>query len=115
MFSPKPNIPTEFFHALGFVSAVDRGGRRRLLEPYASQTSSTGTPLTLAMTWATCEIVHDSLRPLTIVSASHFSFFTARGNGGAWARCAADACEGRISHWILSAFHSSSSFHLPSP
>ena len=41
----------------------------------------------------------DSLRPFTIESGVHFSFFTDLGSFGASSLYFAEACEARISHF----------------
>lgn len=64
----------------------------------ALQTSSTGIPLTFAITCATRGIVAGSFRPFTIDPFCHFSFFTAFGIDGASVRYFEDACDGRMSH-----------------
>ena len=43
-------------------------------------------------------IATGSFLPLTINPLSHFSFLTARGDGGTFLRYFADACDGLISH-----------------
>ncbi|KAL8961242.1 MAG: hypothetical protein Q9183_005339, partial [Haloplaca sp. 2 TL-2023] len=83
--TPNPNISTEFLHA-------------------ASTTSSNGTPLTPATTFATFRISHGSFLPLTIHPSSHFSFFTffhfsfSPSPSCPRLKTSIPACEGRISH-----------------
>jgi hypothetical protein len=95
--SPKPNILTEFRHALCYVSHT-HPTFTLMTRTYASQTSSTLISLILAIAYATCGIVAGSFRPFTMAPLTHFSFLTALGRGGASLRNLADACDGRISH-----------------
>lgn len=65
---------------------------------YASETSSSGTPLIFAMACATWDIHAGSFLPFTIIPGVHFSFLTALTSGGASVKNAADVCDGLISH-----------------
>ncbi len=104
LIHPKPKHPNGILPCSGLRNVVSNSSSEECLGPtevtYAWQTCSTGSPLTLAITCATCLIVAGSLRPLTIKPRCHFSFFTAFGKGGASAEYVAEAWEARISHWV---------------
>lgn len=85
--SPNPNILIELFHALHNTSQYRPTSptteKARGQKTYASQTTSTSTPLILAITYATNGIVAGSFRPFTMAPLTHLSFFTALGTSGA--------------------------------